>query len=73
MYLFKLTAYSFTMIFLSGCAVYQIYPAQSSHYYSTSDFKPSYPIPAPGYVWINHPQHGYGWHHQSYGWHKGWH
>jgi len=33
---------------------------------------PAYPMPGPGYVWMNHQQYGWGWHHPQYGWHKGW-
>jgi hypothetical protein len=34
--------------------------------------EPAYPIPGPGYVWMNHPRYGWGWHHPRYGWHKRW-
>jgi hypothetical protein len=34
--------------------------------------RPSYPMPAPGYVWMRHPSYGWGWRHPRYGWHRGW-
>lgn len=33
---------------------------------------PDEPMPAPGYVWIQHPRYGWGWHHSRYGWRRGW-
>jgi hypothetical protein len=33
---------------------------------------PTYPIPAPGYIWSHHHKHGWGWHHKNHGWHRGW-
>jgi hypothetical protein len=33
---------------------------------------PVYAAPAPGYVWVHHPRHGWGWHHHHHGWHRGW-
>lgn len=33
---------------------------------------PSYPAPAPGFVWSHHSHHGWGWHHPRRGWHRGW-
>lgn len=33
---------------------------------------PSYPVPAPGYVWVHHPRHGWGYRHHAHGWHRGW-
>jgi len=33
---------------------------------------PTYPMPAPGYVWVHHPRYGWGWHHGRHGWHRGW-
>ena len=33
---------------------------------------PSYPVPAPGYVWAHHPRYGWGYRHSNYGWHRGW-
>ncbi len=34
--------------------------------------EPAYPMPGPGYVWMEHPRYGWGWHHPQYGWHKRW-
>ncbi|MFH0133016.1 hypothetical protein [Variovorax sp. EL159] len=33
---------------------------------------PTYAMPAPGYVWRYHVHYGWGWHHPTYGWHRGW-
>ena len=33
---------------------------------------PAYPSPGVGFVWEYHPSYGWGWHHPSRGWHKGW-
>lgn len=33
---------------------------------------PTYAIPGPGYVWQYHDRYGWGWHHPSHGWHRGW-
>jgi len=33
--------------------------------------KPAYPRPAEGYVWMQHPTYGWGWHHPDNGWHQG--
>jgi hypothetical protein len=55
----------FLTILLTGCAVEPV--AVRPAYIG-----PSYAIPSPGYVWQQHPQFGWGWHHPSYGWHRGW-
>lgn len=34
--------------------------------------RPTYPSPAPGYIWRFHPQYGWGWYHPRFGWHLGW-
>ena len=52
---------------LVGCIVAPVAPPVPGVYVA-----PAYPIPAPGYVWIRHPRYGYGWHHRSHGWHRGW-
>ena len=31
---------------------------------------PTYPMPAPGYVWSFHATYGWGWHHPRRGWHR---
>ena len=60
----------FLTIILTGCvaerAVIRPVPV------GTTYTEPSYAIPGPGYVWQQHPQFGWGWHHPSYGWHRGW-
>lgn len=33
---------------------------------------PTYVAPAPGYVWVHHHRHGWGYHHPRHGWHRGW-
>jgi hypothetical protein len=33
---------------------------------------PMYPSPGVGFVWEYHPTYGWGWHHPSRGWHRGW-
>lgn len=33
---------------------------------------PTYASPGVGWVWIAHPNYGWGWHHPSHGWHRGW-
>lgn len=33
---------------------------------------PTYAMPGPGYIWAQHPEFGWGWHHPYYGWHRGW-
>ena len=33
---------------------------------------PTYAMPAPGYVWVQHPRFGWGWRHPVHGWHRGW-
>ncbi len=33
---------------------------------------PTYAMPGPGYAWRHHSRHGWGWSHQSRGWHRGW-
>ncbi|MDD5277069.1 MAG: hypothetical protein PHR16_13425 [Methylovulum sp.] len=32
--------------------------------------RPAYPIPAPGYLWRQHPGYGWGWYHPRFGWHR---
>ena len=34
--------------------------------------EPAYASPGPGWVWVQHPRHGWGWHHRDRGWHRGW-
>jgi hypothetical protein len=34
--------------------------------------EPGYAIPGPGYAWRYHANHGWGWWHPHYGWHRGW-
>jgi hypothetical protein len=34
--------------------------------------RPTYAIPAPGYLWRQHPRYGWGWYHPRLGWHRGW-
>lgn len=52
---------------LAGCIVAPVAPRVPVVYVG-----PSYPMPAPGYVWLRHPGYGHGWHHRSHGWHRGW-
>ncbi|MBC7392369.1 hypothetical protein RCH10_002125 [Variovorax sp. GrIS 2.14] len=33
---------------------------------------PTYVSPGVGFIWMQHPRYGYGWHHPQYGWHRGW-
>lgn len=33
---------------------------------------PTYASPGVGWVWIQHPRYGWGWHHPDLGWHRGW-
>jgi len=33
---------------------------------------PAYASPGVGWVWIQHPRYGWGWHHPDHGWHRGW-
>ncbi|CAN5912907.1 hypothetical protein BH11PSE13_BH11PSE13_09700 [soil metagenome] len=33
---------------------------------------PTYVSPGVGFVWMQHPRYGYGWHHPQQGWHRGW-
>ena len=33
---------------------------------------PAYASPGVGWVWIEHPRYGWGWHHPDHGWHRGW-
>lgn len=33
---------------------------------------PNYATPGPGYAWQHHANFGWGWHHGSRGWHRGW-
>jgi len=33
---------------------------------------PAYASPGVGWVWIQHPHYGWGWHHPEHGWHRGW-
>jgi hypothetical protein len=33
---------------------------------------PAYAMPGPGYAWQFHGRFGWGWHHASRGWHRGW-
>ncbi len=53
----------------SGCVVAPLpYGAPAGVVYVA----PTYPMPAPGYVWEYHARYGWGWHHPEYGWHRGW-
>lgn len=33
---------------------------------------PAYASPGVGWVWVQHPRYGWGWHHPDHGWHRGW-
>jgi len=33
---------------------------------------PTYASPGVGWVWVQHPRYGWGWHHPDHGWHRGW-
>ena len=33
---------------------------------------PAYVSPGVGWVWIQYPRYGWGWHHPDHGWHRGW-
>lgn len=63
---------------LSGCVVTPVgyepgyggqgYGAPSGVVYVA----PTYAMPGPGYAWRYHGRYGWGWNHQSRGWHRGW-
>ena len=60
-------------VFLGGCvvapvAVEPVYAPPHGVVYVA----PTYAIPAPDYVWEYHSRWGWGWHHPTYGWHRGW-
>jgi hypothetical protein len=48
---------------LTGCVIAPAAPPVPVAYY---------PMPAPGYIWVRHSHHGWGWHHPHRGWHRGW-
>ena len=73
----------FTTVLLSACVVapptvrpvivgpavvQQVYVAPPGVVYVA----PVYAMPAPGYAWAYQGNRGWGWHHPSYGWHRGW-
>lgn len=68
----SLSATLFSTILLSGCVVAPM-PIRSPVAHAGGVYvAPLYPIPAPGYAWVHHPRHGWGWHHHHHGWHRGW-
>ncbi len=74
---FKFTACAILLVVLSGCVVQPavIRPAYPVGYGPPPGVvyvAPTYALPAPGYVWLHHPNYGWGWHHPNRGWHRGW-
>lgn len=68
---------------LSGCVVAPVgmEPGYSGQGYRRPGYAatpgavyvaPAYAVPGPGYAWQLHDRHGWGWHHQNRGWHRGW-
>jgi hypothetical protein len=62
-------------IFLTGCIVAPprvVVPVGVAVPAGVVYVSPSYPVPAPGYVWAHHPRYGWGYRHHHHGWHRGW-
>lgn len=62
---------------LAGCVVQPavirpVYPAGYGPPPGAVYMAPTYAVPGPGYVWLYHPNYGWGWHHPDRGWHRGW-
>ncbi len=59
---------------LTGCVVAPVGPPPPRVVVAPAPVmvQPTYAMPAPGYVWVQHPRYGWGWHHPQYGWHQGW-
>lgn len=54
---------------LAGCVVAPVAPHAPV---GVAYVGPVYAMPAPGYVWVHHGRHGWGWRHPRHGWHRGW-
>ncbi len=56
---------------LAGCVVAPVGPGYHTPR-GVVYVAPTYVSPGPGFVWIHHSRHGWGWHHPRRGWHRGW-
>ena len=54
---------------LAGCVVAPVAPYEPV---GVAYVGPAYAMPAPGYIWVHHARHGWGWRHPRHGWHRGW-
>ena len=73
----KVTACSVLLVCLSGCVIQPAgirpaYPVNHGQPPGVVHIAPAYVLPAPGFVWLHHPNHGWGWRHPDRGWHRGW-
>ena len=60
----------------AGCVVAPPYaPVYGAGYGEAPVYSeaPTYVSPGVGFIWLQHPRYGYGWHHPHHGWHRGWH
>lgn len=60
---------------LTACVVAPVGPgpyAYSAPAPATVYVAPTYVSPGVGWVWAYHPRYGWGYHHPSRGWHRGW-
>lgn len=59
-----------TAIALTGCVVTPMdaYSVNTPSY----EARPDYPSPGAGWMWMQNPHRGWGWHHPNRGWHRGW-
>jgi hypothetical protein len=61
------------IVALSGCAIAPYDPYSPSRVpYGVVYIAPTYPVPGVGWVWVYHPQYGWGYRHPHHGWHRGW-